>query len=122
MFTFIRVDTNVHAAFALQFVFVLFNSFQGFVVFICFVVLREDSRTEWLNVVNLCCNKALPNKISRYLTTSTLATKSSAPKSLKHERDQSLSALYVNQNAASTFSQDARNKSPNLMESSVDER
>ena len=45
VFTFTTHNSNV--SFALQFVFSFFNAFQGFGIFLFFVVLSSDARDEW---------------------------------------------------------------------------
>ena len=47
LFTIMGADTNIYAAFAIQWLFVFFNSLQGFFIFIFFVVIRSDMRNEW---------------------------------------------------------------------------
>ena len=55
---------NPNAAFALQWLFVFFNSFQGFFVFFFFVVLSADARNSWLILRYPCykSTKALTGK------------------------------------------------------------
>ena len=48
LFTVVGADTNIHAAFAIQWLFVFFNSFQGFFLFVFFVALNRDARNLWL--------------------------------------------------------------------------
>ena len=59
MFTIIGVDTNVHAAFAVQWLFVFFNSLQGFFLFVFFVILNQDARKLWLVCLHSSGNKPL---------------------------------------------------------------
>lgn len=49
LFTFIRTtdNNNIHASFAIQLLFNIFNSFQGFFLFIFLVLSREDARQAW---------------------------------------------------------------------------
>ena len=47
LFTVVGADTNIYAAFAIQWLFVFFNSLQGFFIFIFFVVISSDMRKEW---------------------------------------------------------------------------
>ena len=48
MFTVVGADTNIYAAFAIQWLFVFFNSLQGFFLFVFFVALNRDARKLWL--------------------------------------------------------------------------
>ena len=43
MFTVVGADTNIYAAFAIQWLFVFFNSLQGFFLFVFFVALNRDA-------------------------------------------------------------------------------
>ena len=54
VFTSVGASTNPDASFALQFLFVLFNSLQGFFLFFFFVILSSDARTAWLAVFRQC--------------------------------------------------------------------
>ena len=60
VFTSVGVDTNCDAAFALQWMFVFFNSLQGFFVFIFFVVLSAEARNSWLNLLFPCYSSTGP--------------------------------------------------------------
>ena len=51
VFTVVGVATNVYAAFAIQLLFVLFNSFQGFFLFLFFVLISRDAREAWKELV-----------------------------------------------------------------------
>ena len=51
LFTFVGVSHNHDAAFGLQWLFVFFNSLQGFFLFVFFVILSSDARNLWLGVV-----------------------------------------------------------------------
>ena len=57
MFTIIGADTSIYGAFAVQWLFVFFNSLQGFFLFVFFVVLNRDARKLWLVWFYSCCNK-----------------------------------------------------------------
>ena len=48
LFTVVGADTNIYAAFAIQWLFVFFNSLQGFFLFVFFVALNRDARNLWL--------------------------------------------------------------------------
>ena len=48
LFTLIGTGESVEAAFVVRFLFVFFNSFQGFFIFLFFVVLTSDARIPWL--------------------------------------------------------------------------
>ena len=54
MFTIIGADTSVYVAFAVQWLFVFFNSFQGFFLFVFFVILNRDARKLWLVWFSSC--------------------------------------------------------------------
>ena len=58
MFTVVGADTNIYAAFAIQWLFVFFNSLQGFFLFVFFVVLNRDARKLWLVYFHSCCNRS----------------------------------------------------------------
>ena len=51
VFTVVGVATNIYAAFAIQLLFVLFNSFQGFFLFLFFVLISHDAREAWKELV-----------------------------------------------------------------------
>ena len=51
VFTAMGANTNRDAAIALQWLFVFFNSFQGFFLFVFFVVLSSDARNLWLTLL-----------------------------------------------------------------------
>ena len=52
IFTF--VSTNRDAAFALQFIFALFNALQGFWIFFFFVLLNSEARQSWTKLLFPC--------------------------------------------------------------------
>ena len=54
LFTVVGADTNIYAAFAIQWLFVFFNSLQGFFLFVFFVALNRDARNLWYNFLCLC--------------------------------------------------------------------
>ena len=54
MFTIIGADTSIYGAFAVQWLFVFFNSLQGFFLFLFFVVLNRDARKLWLVWFSSC--------------------------------------------------------------------
>ena len=56
------------ASIAFQFLFAIFNSLQGFFIFLFFCVLGKDTRELWLQV--LCCGRKIPG-----ITVSTHSTK-----------------------------------------------
>ena len=58
MFTVVGADTNIYAAFAIQWLFVFFNSLQGFFLFVFFVVLNRDARKLWLVCFYSCRNRS----------------------------------------------------------------
>ena len=49
LFTVVGADTNIYAAFAIQWLFVFFNSLQGFFLFVFFVAFNRDARDLWFN-------------------------------------------------------------------------
>ena len=59
MFTIIGADTSIYGAFAVQWLFVFFNSLQGFFLFVFFVVLNHDARKLWLVWFHSWCNRPL---------------------------------------------------------------
>ena len=58
MFTVVGADTNIYAAFAIQWLFVFFNSLQGFFLFVFFVALNRDARKLWLVCFHSCYNRS----------------------------------------------------------------
>ena len=58
MFTVIGADTNIYVAFAIQWLFVFFNSLQGFFLFVFFVALNRDARKLWLVCFHCCYNRS----------------------------------------------------------------
>ena len=76
IFTSVGASTNRDASFALQFLFVLFNSFQGFFLFVFFVILSSDARTAWLAVLCQCLKSSEPHTSKSHLryTVNTLST------------------------------------------------
>ena len=54
MFTVVGADTNIYASFAIQWLFVFFNSLQGFFLFVFFVALNPDARKLWLVCFQSC--------------------------------------------------------------------
>ena len=56
------------ASITFQFLFAIFNSLQGFFIFLFFCVLGKDTRELWLQV--LCCGRKIPG-----ITVSTRSTK-----------------------------------------------
>ena len=74
MFTVVGVDTNIYAAFAIQWLFVFFNSLQGFFLFVFYVALNRDARKLWLVRFHSCRNRSstkLKNLSSSEKTAST---------------------------------------------------
>ena len=78
VFTFTTHNSNV--SFALQFVFSFFNAFQGFGIFVFFVVLSSDAREEWRGLLCKCLVKE--ESLSKYEPQSS-STKSTNVKSSK---------------------------------------
>ena len=57
LFTVVGADTNIYAAFAIQWLFVFFNSLQGFFLFVFFVALNRDARNLWYNFLCSCLKR-----------------------------------------------------------------
>ena len=51
VFTVVGVATNIYAAFVIQLLFVLFNSFQGFFLFLFYVLISRDAREAWKELI-----------------------------------------------------------------------
>ena len=54
LFTVVGADINIYAAFAIQWLFVFFNSLQGFFLFVFFVALNRDARNLWFYALCPC--------------------------------------------------------------------
>ena len=87
LFTVVGADTNIYAAFAIQWLFVFFNSLQGFFIFIFFVVVSSDMRKEWKillkqwkSVVPWLKNKESSNRYNRHLRVTVSATSTNSSK------------------------------------------
>ena len=65
VFTSVGTGTNIDAAFAFQWLFVFFNSLQGFFVCIFFVVISSDARKEWAKLLAPCWFKRKDQSSSR---------------------------------------------------------
>ena len=78
LFTFVGVSHNHDAAFGLQWLFVFFNSLQGFFLFVFFVLLSSDARNLWLGVV---CKKRKTTEPSTSKTKLKTASTSATAKS-----------------------------------------
>ena len=61
--------TVAEASFAFQFLFVVFNSLQGFFIFFFFCVLNKESRELWSEVLN--CTKSKPSFLPMKTTSGT---------------------------------------------------
>ena len=118
------------AAFAFQILFILFNSTQGFFIFIFLCVLNQNIRQEWLNI--LTCGRAGKQKLAPSMTghstaNSHINTKSTTFTStvLKNEADmEKFAAAYVEMKSLEFDSATAGSKSrlveeDNEMESEV---
>ena len=82
LLTFVGADTNIYAAFAIQWLFVFFNSLQGFFIFIFFVVISTDMRNQWKTLLTAPCSKN--NKYShRYNRTGHSSTSGNLMRSSK---------------------------------------
>ena len=75
MFTIIGADTSIYGAFAVQWLFVFFNSLQGFFLFVFFVVLNRDARKLWLVCLRSCCNRSSTKFKNLSSTEKTVSTK-----------------------------------------------
>ena len=75
MFTIIGADTSIYGAFAVQWLFVFFNSLQGFFLFVFFVVLNRDARKLWLVRLRSCCNRSSTKFKNLSSTEKTVSTK-----------------------------------------------
>ena len=71
MFTVVGADTNIYAAFAIQWLFVFFNSLQGFFLFVFFVALNRDARKLWLVQFHYCLNIKTRAALMKYRNSST---------------------------------------------------
>ena len=81
LFTVVGVDTNIYAAFAIQWLFVFFNSLQGFYIFFFFVVISPDMRNQWKTLLTAPCFR---NKYShRYNRTGHSSTSGTLMRSSK---------------------------------------
>ena len=54
LLTLVGTGDSVEAAFVVRFFFVIFNSFQGFFIFLFFIVFSTDARTPWLKRICPC--------------------------------------------------------------------
>ena len=77
------ISHNAEFSFTLQFVFSFFNAFQGFYIFLFFVVLSSDAREEWRRLLCKCLTKE--ESSSKYEPPS-ISTKSTNVKSSKPYR------------------------------------
>ena len=66
IFTVVGTGTNVHAAFAFQWLFVFFNSLQGFFICIFFVIISSDARKEWAKLLAPCWFKRKDRSSFKY--------------------------------------------------------
>ena len=95
LFTVVGADTNIYAAFAIQWLFVFFNSLQGFFLFVFFVALNQETRNLWFNFLFPC----LKSKKGGYST----RFKSYANAKLSHQRSDTLKPLAVNSSETLTL-------------------
>ena len=83
LFTVVGADTNIYAAFAIQWLFVFFNSLQGFFIFFFFIVINPDMRNEWKTFLTASCSfknkesSSAKYRCNQHLTISATSTKSS---------------------------------------------
>ena len=75
MFTIVGADTSIYGAFAVQWLFVFFNSLQGFFLFVFFVVLNRDARKLWLVCLRSCFNRSSTKLKNLSSTDKTVSTK-----------------------------------------------
>ena len=77
MFTVVGADTNIYAAFAIQWLFAFLNSLQGFFLFVFFVALNRDAQKLWLG----CFRSSRRNRSSmKFKYNSTTAEKTASIK------------------------------------------
>ena len=98
LFTIVGADTNIYAAFAIQWLFVFFNSLQGFFIFIFFVLINADIRNEWKNFLTSSCFKNSDSSSSAKHHQNQRSSAKSSKISLKavavqHEKDRKFSDL-----------------------------
>ena len=105
MFTVIGADTNIYAAFAIQWLFVFFNSLQGFFLFVFFVVLNRDAQKLWLMCFHSCHNgssaKFKYNLSSVKKTASTKLAKYSHSSDMKQEQNHTQSETVMTRQCSS---------------------
>ena len=78
VFTFTSSNADVY--FALQFLFAFFNAFQGFYIFLFFVVLSSDAREAWRGLLCKCLIKEESSKYEPHSSsTKTTNVKTSKP-------------------------------------------
>ena len=77
LFTVVGADTNIYAAFAIQWLFVFFNSLQGFFLFVFFVALNRDARKLWLGCF---CSSRRNRSSTKFKYNSTSAEKTTSTK------------------------------------------
>ena len=86
LFTVVGADTNIYVAFAIQWLFVFFNSLQGFFLFVFFVALNRDARDLWFNV--LCpCLKSKKSSYSSRIKHSSVSTGNTASTKFSTQKD-----------------------------------
>ena len=64
--------TVADASFAFQILFVVFNSFQGFFIFLFFCVISKDARELWMETLS-CSSKTTQSSLDKYTNSGTTA-------------------------------------------------
>ena len=112
LFTVVGADTNIYAAFAIQWLFVFFNSLQGFFIFIFFIVISPDMRNQWKTLLTAPCLKNNRhshhyNQTGHSSTTGTLmrSSKGTIREAVNraNEKEKSLEDTSVNDNLTINF-------------------
>ena len=95
LLTLVGTGDSVEAAFVVRFLFVFFNSFQGFFIFLFFVALTADARTPWLQRLCPCLKiEDQSTKQSRlYSSRMSVISRKSSTSSLGPMRKTSTSSL-----------------------------
>ena len=71
LFAIFAFITEPNVSFVVQFFFAVFNTFQGFLIFLFFVLLNGDSRNAWKSVLCLWTKRSKKLKITRTSASST---------------------------------------------------
>ena len=117
LFTVVGADTNIYAAFAIQWLFVFFNSLQGFFIFVFFVALNRDARNLWYNFL---CFKTKKHAYSTRIKHSSMSSNTASTKVSTQENissDTMKAAVKHNEedNFVSTIKETDIDDAPDLM-------